>query len=118
MGALLKVRGGFDGADAMSVRGRFAQKIVDFVIFDPRSGEVVAIVELDDASHNAEKDARRDAMLNAGGHTVVRLPNKPWPTRRSVWIALQGLTVPAVGDTPVPALTSIVAARRAYRVAP
>ncbi len=55
MGALLKVRGGLDGADAMSVRGRFAQKIVNFVIFDPRSGEVVAIVELDDASHNAER---------------------------------------------------------------
>ena len=88
MGALLKPRSGLRGGDALSVRGRFAQKIVDFVVVHKMSGDVLAIVELDDASHDAAKDARRDAMLEAGGYRVVRFTARPWPTAASIAAAI------------------------------
>lgn len=41
-------------------RNIFSQKIVDFVIFDQSIGRVVALVELDDRTHRADRDALRD----------------------------------------------------------
>jgi very-short-patch-repair endonuclease len=67
MGALL---------DAASYRdrGRFSQKIVDFVVCQPGGMEVIAVVELDDRSHDRRRhrDRVRDSMVTAGGYRVVR----------------------------------------------
>ena len=80
MGALMSpdVRGG--SPEYLSIRGRFAQKVVDFLILD-EALEVVALVELDDRTHSQEKDAARDAMTAAAGYVTIRylIREKPEP---------------------------------------
>ncbi len=82
MGALMSphVRGG--SSDYLAIRGRFAQKVVDYVILDDAL-EVVALVELDDRTHRQEKDALRDAMTAAAGYVTLRYRSreKPEPQR-------------------------------------
>ena len=55
------------------VRNRFDRKFVDFVIEQKSTGNVLAIVELDDRTHNAAKDSARDTITAAAGYTTVRL---------------------------------------------
>jgi very-short-patch-repair endonuclease len=66
------------GKDYNATRATFSQKIADFVVCDAAM-QVIAIVELDDRTHNAEKDARRDAMLEDAGYSVVRFPSRHKP---------------------------------------
>lgn len=62
-----------------SLRGTFAQKMIDFVAMDRKTGAIVAIIELDDRTHNEEKDAKRDAMLKSAGYKTVRWHSKNKP---------------------------------------
>ncbi len=71
MGALMRAVKGSDQRELMSVRNRFSSKIVDFVVED-HEGVVVALVELDDLSHHAGRDAQRDSMTAAAGYRTVR----------------------------------------------
>lgn len=65
-------------------RAPFASKFADFTVLDPMSGEVYAIIELDDYTHDsAEKkaeDAERDAMLEEVGIPVHRFDARRMPT--------------------------------------
>lgn len=74
MGALLQPARGTSQRDYLSVRNRFSQKIVDFVVEDRGSGEILALVELDDRSHNAIRDVMRDRMTASAGYRTIRLP--------------------------------------------
>jgi very-short-patch-repair endonuclease len=74
MGALVKAKTGLSKAQHAAVRNRFNQKIVDFVLEDRSTGNVVALVELDDRTHDAAKDSRRDALTLAAGYRTVRIP--------------------------------------------
>ncbi|WP_454290149.1 DUF2726 domain-containing protein [Sphingobium scionense] len=44
---------------------RFQRKIVDFVVEDPTTGSLVALIEIDDRSHEPGKDRERDAMIRS-----------------------------------------------------
>jgi hypothetical protein len=90
MGALMApdVRGGT--AEYMSIRGRFAQKVVDFVILDDAL-EVVALVELDDRTHRQEKDAVRDAMTAAAGYVTLRYRSREKPDPPAIRADLQSI---------------------------
>lgn len=79
MGALLKVSDEVDKRQVLATRNKFSQKIVDFAIVDPADGNVVALVELDDSSHDTTRDRCRDAMLNRAGYRVERFSNRPFP---------------------------------------
>ena len=79
MGALLKPVRGLSRQDWWRNYGRFSQKIVDFVVVD-RGGEVVAVVELDDASHSRSNDANRDALLGRGGYRILRFEMRCFPS--------------------------------------
>lgn len=79
MGALLKVADDVDKRQVLATRNKFSQKIVDFAIVDPADGSVVALVELDDSSHDTARDRRRDAMLYRAGYRVERFSNRPFP---------------------------------------
>lgn len=57
---LMRAVKGSDQRELMSVRNRFSSKIVYFVVED-HEGVVVALVELDDLSHHAGRDAQRDS---------------------------------------------------------
>ena len=83
LGALLQPNVKGNNRKYYSVRGTFAQKIADFVICD-KELNVVAIVELDDKTHNSDKDAKRDAMLEQAGYRVVRWNSRKKPTVREI----------------------------------
>ena len=73
MGALLQAKGGFRRGDAVRTRNTFSQKVVDFVIEDRASGGILALVELDDRSHNAFRDRLRNKMTASAGYFTIRL---------------------------------------------
>lgn len=50
---------------------RVRQKVADYVICD-KAFNVLGIIELDDTSHNLEKDRQRDNFLNEAGIRVFR----------------------------------------------
>jgi very-short-patch-repair endonuclease len=56
---------------------RLSQKHVDFVIYDLSTAAIVAVVELDDRSHDApsrrDRDAFVDRVLAALGVTILRV---------------------------------------------
>ena len=80
MGALLDPAVSRKDAKAFfRLRGMFSQKIVDFVAQNRKDGSVVAIIELDDRTHNDEKDSKRDAMLASAGYRIVRWHSKAKP---------------------------------------
>ena len=62
----------------LSVRGRFAQKVLDFVIVDDEY-RIVALVELDDSTHDADRDAERDRMTGMAGYLTIRYDSRDKP---------------------------------------
>ena len=65
-------------AKSYGARNTFDRKVADFVVCD-RAFQVLAVIELDDATHRTKKgkDDERDAMLMAAGYRVIRYPNIP-----------------------------------------
>lgn len=65
-------------ASKTGVRNTFNQKVADFVI-TTRACEVIAVIELDDASHllRGPQDRARDQMLQAAGYRTLRFRNVP-----------------------------------------
>lgn len=65
-------------ASKTGVRNTFNQKVADFVL-TTRAGEVIAVIELDDASHllRGLQDRARDQMLQAAGYRTLRFRNVP-----------------------------------------
>lgn len=74
MGALVQVKKGLSRSAGAAMRNRFDRKIVDFVLEDRNTGEVFALVELDDRTHDAAEDRRRDFLTLAAGYRTFRLP--------------------------------------------
>lgn len=68
----------------MSSRNMFSQKIVDFVAQHKSTGEVVAVIELDDRTHSSAKDESRDAMLREADYKIVRWQSKSKPDRLAI----------------------------------
>lgn len=87
MGAIVQPAGHLKGADFYRERGKFSQKIVDFVAEDRSTGEVVVLIELDDSSHRRDRDEKRDQITRTAGYKTIRLRLK-WPTHRSVGNAI------------------------------
>jgi very-short-patch-repair endonuclease len=73
-GALLQTERDYNRSETLRIRNRFSKKIVDFVIEDRASGAILALVELDDRSHNPLADRLRDAMTASAGYRTIRLP--------------------------------------------
>jgi len=68
-----------DAKEFFRLRAMISQKIVDFVAQSRRDGSIKAIIELDDRTHDSEKDARRDAMLASAGFQTIRWNSKTKP---------------------------------------
>jgi len=87
MGALLTTTVSEDHPAFWELRKQFAQKIADFVVL--RRGEkspsaVVAVIELDDRTHDKRKDAERDAMLASVGIRTVRFESRAKPSEQEI----------------------------------
>lgn len=92
-----------DGKAYYRLRGMFSQKIVDFVAQRRSDGAIVAIIELDDRTHDTDKDAKRDEMLQNAGYRIVRWKSKAKPNTaeiRTVLFAIQD-SAPAQGANAV-----------------
>lgn len=66
-----------------STRNSFAQKIADYVVCNSLM-QVMAIIELDDKTHNVQKDVKRDSMLNSAGYRVIRFQSTQKPTELQI----------------------------------
>lgn len=89
-----------DGKEFFRLRGMFAQKIVDFVAQSRHDGSVVAIIELDDRTHDGEKDAKRDAMLASAGYRIIRWHSKSKPDATAIRAELLPAPPPSKSPTP------------------
>jgi very-short-patch-repair endonuclease len=81
MGQLIATRKlhGDRSNEHLRARNRFSQKAVDFVIAD--SGlNVIALVELDDRTHQTERDRQRDNLTRSAGYTTLRYASRDKPT--------------------------------------
>lgn len=89
-----------------------SQKIVDFAVIDPESGDVRAIIELDDRTHDPAKDAKRDAMLIEGQYRVIRFTGRVASMEASVREKLDFLLKPVPDDLdpPEPATPTVAPA--------
>ena len=61
-----------------ATRNRFDRKVADFVICS-KGFEVLAVIELDDSSHNGreKEDALRSSLLTNAGYKVLRYKKTP-----------------------------------------
>jgi hypothetical protein len=65
---------------------RISNTRVDWVVVQDM--EVVAIIELDDRSHDARKDAQRDRILKSCGYRVIRFNSSRRPDPRQIQEAI------------------------------
>jgi hypothetical protein len=83
-----------DRREFYRLRGMFSQKIVDFVAQRRADGAIVAVIELDDRTHEKEKDVRRDEMMRSAGLKIVRWNSKTKPDAAAIRAALLPPQVP------------------------
>lgn len=79
MASILTTKTGLGGRLTNSIRYKFNRKIIDFAVFD-KDFNLLFVIELDDRTHNAERDAERDNMLLAAGIKTVRFESKNKPS--------------------------------------
>lgn len=78
-----------NGREYMRLRGKVAQKVVDFVAQDRKSGKIIALIELDDKTHQSEKDAARDAITAAAGYKTFRWNSRKKPDANEIRSSLR-----------------------------
>lgn len=82
--ALLTVDRKLSGKARWSIRARFDRKIADFVVCERLSLKVIAIIELDDRTHDAKADRDRDAITKAAGYQTFRFQSKKKPSEAEI----------------------------------
>jgi hypothetical protein len=75
MGAVIEVDKALDFQTRRSYRSRFDRKIIDFVVCD-RNSNVLVLVELDDSTHDAQRDRERDSLTASAGYNTLRMRGK------------------------------------------
>lgn len=70
---------GEDYKEKQRIRLTFAQKRADYVVYSDKK-QIIAIVELDDKTHNVQNDMKRDAMLVQAGYRIIRFQSKQKPS--------------------------------------
>jgi hypothetical protein len=67
-----------------NLRAKFDRKIADFVICERGTLRVVAVVELDDRTHDARADRQRDAITRAAGYQTIRYQSRQKPSESEI----------------------------------
>lgn len=62
---------------------RISQKVIDYTIFDAQ-WTIVAIIELDDRTHLAGRDAVRDGFTSAAGISTLRYQSRSKPAESQI----------------------------------
>jgi hypothetical protein len=78
MSALIEPTASRGSKSHMSSFGKISQKRVDYALYDSEM-KIVCVIELDDKTHNADKDAARDQLLKSANIRTLRWDarNKP-----------------------------------------
>lgn len=88
---ILDVKKGLTKSERTKYENQIARQRLDFVICS-QSFEVVAVIELDDASHerasNKTRDEKKDKALTAAGAKIIRFPVKEMPGAKEVRTAI------------------------------
>jgi hypothetical protein len=92
--AILRPGSGGDSPRYAAESGRIGAKHCDFLICERQSFAIIAIIELDDRSHDPDKDARRDAMTAAAGYPTLRYESRRRPSPQEIRQALLPLRRP------------------------
>jgi hypothetical protein len=67
-----------------TLRAKFDRKIADFVICERGTLRVMAVVELDDRTHDARADRQRDAITRAAGYQTIRYQSRQKPSESEI----------------------------------
>lgn len=88
---IVDVKKGLMKSERTKYENQIARQRLDFVICS-QNFEVVAVIELDDASHqrasNKIRDEKKDKALTAAGAKIVRFPVKGMPGAKEVRAAV------------------------------
>jgi hypothetical protein len=86
MGALLDLNLSPNHPEYWAIRSTFSQKIVDFVVCAGPKWSIVAVVELDDRTHDSktDKDLKRDRLLLSAGIKTVRWDSRKKPSTTQI----------------------------------
>ncbi len=79
---MIRVEGGND-RENFRKRLTARQKVADFVVCD-RDFQVVTVVKCDDASHDGEKDRKRDEIVREAGAPTIRWRATKQPSREEI----------------------------------
>lgn len=80
LGAVLDADPNLTPKQRWIIRSHFDRKIADFIICEPRTLKVLAIVELDDRTHDPRRDRERDAITQAAGIRTLRYSSREKPS--------------------------------------
>jgi hypothetical protein len=83
-GAFLTDDGQLSRNAQWAVRAKFDRKIADFVICERGTLKIVAVVELDDRTHDAKVDRQRDAITKAAGYQTIRYQSRQKPSEAEI----------------------------------
>ena len=86
MSGLLDVTLPSSHPDYWRARSAFDRKRIDYVVCTRTGGHLIAVVELDDRSHEPKRrqDASRDELLASAGIRTVRFPSHPRPSPKEI----------------------------------
>ena len=84
--SFMRTKGG-DRKGRASNYGRARQNVADFLVCN-KDFSIFAIVEIDDETHNKEKDAARDRITEAAGFRTFRVLAKQLPPANELKSAL------------------------------
>lgn len=83
MGAIMEVSRSMEQSQRRALRSRFDRKVVDFVVTDEQSN-VLLLIELDDRTHDADRDSARDRMTRSAGYPTLRIRGRPARDRAEI----------------------------------
>jgi Protein of unknown function (DUF2726) len=92
---IIRPQEGFSQSAQASALNRITSKHLDFAVCDPRTMQVVGVIELDDSGHDGTSRQRRDklvdAALSSAGIPLVRIPVQRAYTPAEIRLRISGL---------------------------
>ncbi|MDR7259516.1 hypothetical protein J2X47_003720 [Sphingomonas sp. BE270] len=111
MGALLAPGGRLGPWQRGTDGGAFLWRIVDFVVVDPTSSSIVALIEMDERFAEPDENRQREALTTQAGYQTIRIPASDRATMATAQAAVGHLrdaalkAAPAVTRLPMPVRT-------------
>jgi very-short-patch-repair endonuclease len=76
--------------DITVLRRHLVRDVVDFLVQDAKTGEVIALIEFDDRRAAVQRDHERDLQLLQAGYRLIRFDLFDWPPSATIAIEVLG----------------------------